>query len=372
MPRPKDTQAGPAPSDATARGAPLQPGSAFAGVEGQDAVLAVLRAALGNGRLAHAYLLLGPEGVGRELTARRLAAVLMCTGRTPGMAADAVCGACSACGRVDRGLHPDVHLVLTEADAVRRGREFNEDRKPVGEVKVDQIRALRDALRLTAFEGGWRVAIIPEAHRLRVEAANALLKTLEEPLPRSLLILCAPDRGAVLDTLRSRCQRLNFNPLTPATMASVLQRTQGLDAPTALALASASEGSMARALAAEADKAKTAWDAATALRDALRTAAPSDLMAHAERMEKDREALDATVRALARLCAQDAEERAVSARTSGKAASEARALLDLADGAMTLRMDLARPGANARLGLERFLLGARLKLQGFTYISMNS
>jgi DNA polymerase-3 subunit delta' len=360
MARPKDAATSP-PTTTPGSGAPLARGSAFAGVEGQAHAVAVLARALENQRLAHGYLWVGPAGVGREMTARRLAAALLCTGRTAALRADEVCGACAACARVDRGLHPDVHLVLTEADAVRRGRlEWTEDRKPAQDIKVDQIRALRDALRLTAFEGGWRVAIIPEAHRLRVEAANALLKTLEEPLPRSLLVLCAPDKGAVLETLRSRCQRVAFSPLDEQTLTTLLQRHHTMDAPTARALAQDAEGSMARALEAEGDKTKAAWEAAQQLRQALEHAPTSDLLAHAEKLEKDRDALDATVRLLARLCTQEAGEAARSAFENGAQAHNARRLLQVADAAMTLRMDLGRPGANARLGVERFLIQARL------------
>lgn len=348
----------------SAPGAPLPAGSAFSGVEGQNTAVGVLTAALHNDRLSHAWLFLGPEGVGREMAARRLAAALMCTGRAAGSPADQVCGACSACARVDRGLHPDVHLLLSEADAVKRGRiSWTEDRRPAADIKVDQVRTLRDALRMTAFEGGWRVAIIPQADRLRVEAANALLKTLEEPLPRSLLVLCAPEASSVLETLLSRCQRLAFAPLAEPLVRELLVTRHGMDGSAAAVLAGQSEGSMGLALRLEAGHAQALAEAAAAVCGELERAGPADLLNRAEALDKDRDALDGTLRALARLCLKRAEAGVVSGATDGAQALAARQWLGVAEGALVLRADVQRPGANARLGLERFLLQAQARLK---------
>ncbi|MBI5495522.1 MAG: DNA polymerase III subunit delta' [Deltaproteobacteria bacterium] len=354
-------------------GTALGRGSAFQGVEGQAGAVRILQAALGHDRVSHAYLFVGPHGVGRELVARRLAAALLCTGRTPGMAPHEVCGGCGACARVDRGLHPDVHVCIPEAEAVRRGTlAWDEDRKPSQDIKVEQVRQLRDDLRMTAFEGGWRVAILPLAERLRVEAANALLKTLEEPLPRSLLVLCAPDRGAVLETLRSRCQRVAFSPLPEELLARLLVARRALPFEQALAVAREAEGSMGRALLGEAAEAGETWEAAGAWLADLERATPSELLSRAEALEKDRDALDRLVRALARLALRRAEEAVPAARTDGAVALRARLLAEVAAGALELRGELTRPGANARLNLERFMLRARAQLQGFTNSSMNS
>lgn len=343
-------------------GIPLQKGSAFQGVEGQEAALKVLRAALQNGRLSHAYLFLGPAGVGRELVARRLAAAVLCSGRTPDMKPDEVCGTCTACSRVDRGLHPDVHLCLTEADAVRRGAAWDEERKPSLELKVDQIRQVREAMRMTAFEGGWRITIIPQADKLRVEAANALLKTLEEPLPNSLIVLCAPDRGSVLETLRSRCQRINFSPLPQDLIARLVAARRGLEAGVARALAETAEGSLGAALEGEPEEAQALTAQARELLEALQAETPSELVSRAESLESERDHLDVVVRALMRVARTEAETLLGGARTQGAEASRARQLLDVASNALQLRMDLQKPGANARLNLEHFMLRMRAAL----------
>ncbi len=346
-------------------GVPLPRGNVFSDVEGQPGPVSILTAALGNGRVAHAYFFVGPHGVGREMVARRLAAALLCTGRTPGQAAHEVCGSCGACVRVDRLLHPDVHLCLPEAERVRRGLlAWDEDKKPSMDIKVEQVRQLRDDLRLTAFEGGWRVAIFPMAERLRVEAANALLKTLEEPLPNSLLILCAPDKGAILETLRSRCQRVAFSPLRPDTVATLLTRRTGMDPTLAAAVAADAQGSMAQAITGEAQRAAETQQEAHAWLQDLVGATPSELLVRAEALEKDRDGLDRMSRALLRHVLHDAEAQLPVAALKGDAALRARRLLDVADGVLNLRAELARPGTNARLNLERFMLDAQAALRG--------
>lgn len=344
-------------------GTALGRGSAFQGVAGQVPVLRILAAALNNGRLSHGYLFLGPQGVGRELVARRLAAALLCTGRStqqPPLPEDQVCGACTACTRVDRGLHPDVHLCLTEADLVRRGLvAWDEERRPSTEIKVEQIRQLREAMRMTAFEGGWRIAIIPQADRLRVEAANALLKTLEEPLPNTLIVLCAPDRGSILETLRSRCQRVNFSPLPTALVAELVSRRRGLDAPAAMVLAEAAEGSMGAAMEGQPEEAENLRTQAQDLLQAFHKETPSDLIQRAESLEGERDSLDLVVKALARHARSQAEALLGKARDDGPSAFRARQLMDVANGALQLRSDLQRSGANVRLNLERFFLRMR-------------
>jgi DNA polymerase-3 subunit delta' len=344
-------------------GVALSRGSAMAGVVGQDTAVRVLTAAVRHDRMSHAYLFVGPHGVGREMVARRLAAALLCTGRTPDQEAFEVCGTCSGCARVDRMLHPDVHVCLPEAESVRRGwLTWDEDRKPSTDIKVEQIRALRDEMRMTAFEGGWRVAIFPHAERMRVEAANALLKTLEEPLPRTLLVLCAPDKGAVLETLRSRCQRIPFSPLTTQAVTEILQ-ARGQERAHAVALARDAQGSVATALQGEVETAQAVWEEARAWLTELQDGTPSDILARAERMEKDREGLDRVVRALLRVGLAEAEGLLVAARSDGGKATRARQLLLLGMGVLNLRSELARPGTNVRLNLERFMVEAQAGLR---------
>jgi len=150
-----------------------------------------LETALAGDRLPHGLLLHGPEGVGKELFATVLAAGLFCSQPRSGLTP---CGACPECALSRAGSHPDLHWL-------RRP----EDKKSIG---VDAVREVCDQLGMTSMRGGHRVAIISPANIMTHNAMNALLKTLEEPAPRTLLVLITSRPSALLATLRSRCQRV--------------------------------------------------------------------------------------------------------------------------------------------------------------------
>lgn len=147
------------------------------------------------GRLAHALLLNGPAGLGKGLFARRLANLLVCE---QGAGADAPCGHCRACLLVKAGSHPDIKYIEPE----ETGKQL----------KVEQIRTLGSSSVLTAQGAGYRVFIIDPADAMNVAAANALLKTLEEPVPSALLILVSSQPHRLPATIISRCQRVTFQP----------------------------------------------------------------------------------------------------------------------------------------------------------------
>uniref|UniRef100_A0A7C3SK32 DNA polymerase III subunit delta n=1 Tax=Desulfobacca acetoxidans TaxID=60893 RepID=A0A7C3SK32_9BACT len=206
---------------------------AFRHILGQERVIGYLKAARRAGRLAHAYLFLGPEGVGKETTARALAAALNCEAA---LADGDACGACPSCVRLAAGTHPD-YLEI---------RPTSEGRQP--QIKIEQIRELR---RLTAYPpmaGGWRAALIKPAEALNDAAANALLKTLEEPPPQHLLILTGGVEADLFPTIVSRCQKLAFAPLPIPLVEEELVK-KGLPRPQATLLAAISGGSLGRALA---------------------------------------------------------------------------------------------------------------------------
>jgi DNA polymerase-3 subunit delta' len=160
-----------------------------------------LETAVAGGRLPHGLLLHGPEGVGKEHFAAVLAAGLFCK-RTGGRLTP--CGACPECALSRAGSHPDLHWL-------RRP----EDRKSVG---VDAVREACEQLAMTSMRGGYRVAIVTPAHIMTHNAMNALLKTLEEPAPRTLLVLVTSRPSGLLATLRSRCQRVEV-PRPPVELA---------------------------------------------------------------------------------------------------------------------------------------------------------
>jgi len=201
----------------------------FGEVVGQDHVKEVLEAALRSGRTGHAYLFSGPRGVGKTTTARLLAMALNCQDED---AATRPCGRCEACVSIRGGRHPDV----TELDAASNN-------------SVDDVRELRERVRLASLRGGTRVWILDEAHMLSTAAANALLKTLEEPPPGLVFVLATTEPERLPPTVLSRCQHFRFRRLAVPEIAGKLAglcEAAGIEAePAALDLvARAAEGAM--------------------------------------------------------------------------------------------------------------------------------
>lgn len=206
----------------------------FASILGQIKANTLLNRALDSGRLAHAYLFAGPDGVGKTTLALDLAANLLC--RKP--RADGPCDACPGCVKFHSGNHPDFTRIRPEGATI----------------KIDQIRGLKKALSYSPFESERRVVLIEEVQTMRREAANSLLKLLEEPPPDNLLVLISNTTGGLLDTLVSRCQVIPFSPL-PIDVASaiILQHRPELSAADAHDLAALTEGCPGQALALEAE-----------------------------------------------------------------------------------------------------------------------
>lgn len=195
-----------------------------------------LERAKGEGRLHHTLLLSGPRGVGKRTLARALARGLLCRAEEPAGAFG--CGACGSCGRVDREQHPDLRRVIRPEGKTR--------------VPVEVLREVVNEIGRGSLEGHGRVAIFEEADRLQREGQNALLKTLEEPAPHTTLILTAERPEALLDTVRSRCERIGVPTLGIAELAGILE-TDGAGADRARRLARLAQGSLgaARSLATE-------------------------------------------------------------------------------------------------------------------------
>ena len=203
---------------------------AFTEIIGQEKSLALLRGALANNRLHHAYLFTGPEGVGKRTTALALAMALHCVERR----GDA-CGRCIECARIRNRNHPDIREI--------------EPLPGKKEIAIQQIREMEKDLQFRSFSGGRKVAILDPAALLNQPSQNALLKTLEEPPKDSLLILIAPNAGALLPTLRSRCLRVSFGPIPRQVLASFLSSRKGVSIEKAQLLAAVSMGSPGVALA---------------------------------------------------------------------------------------------------------------------------
>lgn len=168
-----------------------------------NATQARLREAQAGGRLGHALLLQGSAGNGAAWLARWLAALVLCEQRSR-----APCGECRACSQVEQGQHPDFHWLEPVEDS--------------REIRIFQVRELMDELALTSHGNGWKVAVLSPADRLNRNAANALLKTLEEPAARTVLILVAAQPSRLPATIRSRCQRLDLPVPDPVATAAWL------------------------------------------------------------------------------------------------------------------------------------------------------
>lgn len=201
----------------------------FSEIRGHARAIQFLRRILTNGRMAHAYLFSGPEGVGKATVARAIASSLLC------MESEQLepCGLCPGCRQFDSANHPDFLHILPDGASIR----------------IDQIRALKRQLTFPPFAGEVRVILIDEAQAMRREAGNSLLKILEEPPPGNLFLLVASEAEPVLPTIVSRCQVVSFAPLAYELAAEIIAaHTPGLDRQHCQLLAKLSEGCPGRAL----------------------------------------------------------------------------------------------------------------------------
>jgi DNA polymerase-3 subunit delta' len=212
---------------------------AWHGIYGHDEVVERFRRALRRGRLASSFLFVGPEGVGKRSFALKLAQALLCRVR-PEEAMDP-CGECPACLQVGAGTHPDLELIAKPKD-----KSFLPVELLIGDKEHRMRRGLCHSIALKPFMGGRKIAVIDDADYLNPEGANSLLKTLEEPPPRSVLILISTSPARQLPTIRSRCQLVRFQPLEPEIVAHLLVE-HGMVEAEARRLAAHSEGSLGRA-----------------------------------------------------------------------------------------------------------------------------
>lgn len=241
----------------------------FAEIVGHGRILSYLRAALRSGRLHHAYLFLGPEGVGKRTVALALAKAIHCE-----EARGDYCGRCVNCLRIADGNHPDVRLI-----------EPLPDKK---EIAIQQIRELERELGYRSFTGKRKIAVIDPANLMNTSAQNALLKTLEEPPEESLIILIASHAGSLLPTVRSRCLRLAFAPVPRREIAEFLKSKRGLEQEDAEFLAAMSMGSIGVATSVDkeelVEKRRKWWG----MLDSLKAQGYPSAMAAAEKLSADR------------------------------------------------------------------------------------
>ncbi|HUG16761.1 MAG TPA: hypothetical protein VMM78_17275 [Thermomicrobiales bacterium] len=264
------------------------------GLIGHDGAVEHLASSLTAGRIPHAILITGPEGVGRGSLAMALARALNCSA-----APDArPCNTCDSCRRVARGAHPDVMGIDLEWQERmiprKRGEESRRQR-----LSIDAMRWLRADIASRPIQGRWKTQIIADAALLTDAATNAFLKTLEEPPPFAVIVLLAETEDALSETLLSRCQRLALGPVPAAVIrAALLDRGVGETAAGQIASAARGRPGWALRMAAEPDRFGNRRNAIEAafeqLSDRLQRVAVSGTIArdHVKHREQTFEALD--------------------------------------------------------------------------------
>lgn len=190
----------------------------------QPRVAAFLRSAIASGRVSHAYLFVGPPGAGKKTTAKAFAAALFC--------GEKGCGSCSACSRVRRGVHPDVHIIAPEGAAG---------------YLAEQVRDIVHDASLAPIEGPYKFYLVESADLFNDSAANAFLKTLEEPPGDVVFVLMAHSYEAVMPTIVSRCQVVRFKRLSPSESMALLREKTGAEEDDAAAALAATGGVVPRA-----------------------------------------------------------------------------------------------------------------------------
>ncbi|KJS18794.1 MAG: hypothetical protein VR72_21540 [Clostridiaceae bacterium BRH_c20a] len=172
----------------------------FAEIKGQDTAVQILKKSILGNHISHAYIFQGIEGVGKKTTALALAQALNCLNFDTSLGG--ACGECLGCIKVENGNHPDLHIIIPEKYVI----------------KIDQIRSLKSKVFYKCYEGRKKVIIFDDAHNLTIEASNSLLKVLEEPPQDTVFILVSSEPGKLPDTIISRCQQIQFQPLSVYTI----------------------------------------------------------------------------------------------------------------------------------------------------------
>lgn len=239
----------------------------------------ILTACLKTGHIPNAFLFTGKRGVGKRITAITFAMARNCMGKE--LDTTEPCGRCTSCLKIKSGNHPDIITI-----------------SPSGSnIKIAQIRSLCHVLAMKPYEARLRVVIISDAQTMNPSAGNALLKVLEEPPAKTILILTATQSSDLLATIVSRCQHIRFNPISTDNIVKMLIDKEGVDVEEAVVVANIADGSLSRAISMVKSSHKTNWlDQRKWLINAIGLDQPKSmsmqpiglLLAYAERLSKNK------------------------------------------------------------------------------------
>jgi len=315
----------------------------FSDIKGQKRAIELIKAGYKSGRISHAYLFYGPQGVGKGQTAQTLARLLNCSNPSP--AADP-CEICTSCLKALKGNHPDISWVEPEGKAL----------------KIGQMRVLQEKANYKCYEGKFKVIMIDDVQLLTVEAANSLLKALEEPPEETVFILLAQDTSSLPATILSRCQPIPFNPLSEETIAEILAET-GKKCSFPLTLARGSIGKALQLLE-KIDGDQLVKNINQLLAE-ITSSGYKVIFSWAESMEKEREQLEVSLEIMTAMyrdrliyLATGEEGLTLGAGISaGRQLSKTGCLMALAQ--ITKSQQLLNKNANTRLVLEVLLINLR-------------
>ncbi|NLI12575.1 DNA polymerase III subunit delta' [Pelotomaculum propionicicum] len=236
---------------------------------GHKQVVRMLRNTVSQGRVAHAYLFAGPEGVGKETVALSFARALLCSSSADGDA----CGVCRSCRQVRSGNHPDFYALGPDGASI----------------KIEQIRDIQRKVPYRSYQGGRKIFLIRQAETMTGQASNCLLKTLEEPPPDTVFILITARPQLLPPTILSRCQQVFFKNIPLPELVEGLVRLHGMAEEDALLPAALSGGSMGKALAYTSGSYQEKRQAVYKLLQALSEAGPCEALEMAEKAAESRE-----------------------------------------------------------------------------------